>query len=119
MTSKTGLRLPSHIKGGVRRWCLSVIKDFVLDEHHVRLLILSAEAWQRGVAAREVIDRLGMTYDDRFGQPKMRPEILVERDSRLSFVRILRELDLDLDAPGGDAKRPPQLTRFRGGPHAA
>ena len=54
----------------------------------------------------------GMTYVDRFGAPRARPEIAVERDSRFAFARLLRELDLDLKAPA-DNRRPPALRSNR------
>jgi hypothetical protein len=63
------------------------------------LLTLAGESWDRGQQAREIVDRDGMTFDDRFGQPKPRPEIAIERDSRIGFARLLRELALDIDAP--------------------
>src|SRR3954447_1015673 len=40
-----------------------------------------------------------MTYLDRFKQPRGRPEIAIERDSRLRFARLLRELALDVSDP--------------------
>ncbi len=49
----------------------------------------------------------GTTYDDRFGAPHARPEIGIERDARLAFVRCLRELGLDVSEPG--ESRPPVI----------
>ena len=65
-------------------------------------------------AARKVLDAEGVTYTDRFGAPRARPEVGIERDSRLAFLRALRELGLDLEAP--EAPRPPAV---RGGYYAA
>ena len=66
-----------------------------LDEHHVRLLILACECWDEGEAARKAIAKNGMTYVDRFGSPKARPEIAIARDARIGFARLVRELGLD------------------------
>jgi len=41
-----------------------VVGDYDLEPHHVRLLTLAAEAWDRGQQAREVLDRDGLTYTD-------------------------------------------------------
>jgi hypothetical protein len=55
--------------------------------------------------------------EDRFGFPRP-PEIAVERDSRLAFARLVRELDLDTEATP-DGKRPPALPSNRRAKHAA
>lgn len=98
---------PAHLRKSTARWFKSVVEDYDLDPHHVRLLTLAAEAWDRGQQAREVIDEVGMTFDDRFGSPKPRPEIAIERDARISYARLLRELALD----GVDAPEAPRAAR--------
>ena len=90
---------PDHLSAEATAWCRGVNEDFVLAEHHVLLLHLAAESWDRCAAARRAIDEHGPTYVDRFGAPRARPEISIERDSRLAFSRILRELDLDISHP--------------------
>ena len=87
-------------------WWEAVAGDWVLEEHHLRLLTLAGEAWDRTVQAREALAESGITYTDRFNTPKARPEIAIERDSRLAFSRLLRELCLDEITP--DEKRPPR-----------
>lgn len=79
---------------------------YVLEVHHYKVLTLLCEALDRAAAARAVIDRDGATYTDRWGQPKMRPETLIERDSRDSAARLLKLLDLDRVEPG-PIGRPP------------
>ncbi len=86
--------------------------DYALEAHHLRILTLAAEAWDRGVEAREAIAKLGPVYIDRFQQPRARPEVAIERDSRIAFARLVRELALDVDSPD-EAGRPP---RIGGGP---
>jgi hypothetical protein len=75
------------------------MQDYDLEPHHVRLLTLAGEAWDRGVQAREILAEKGLTYDDRFKQPRARPEVAIERDSRIAFARLVRELALDIDEP--------------------
>jgi P27 family predicted phage terminase small subunit len=99
-------RPPKHLKPATRRWWKSVLEEYDLEAHHVRILTLAAEAWDRCQEAREIVDREGLTYKDRFGQPKERPEVAIERDSRIAFWRGMRELALDVDAPA-DVSRPP------------
>lgn len=93
------MEAPEHLRPETRKWFEGVCKEFLLEPHHVRLLTLAAQSWDRGEAAREVIDKDGLTFVDRFGQPKPRPEIAIERDSRIGFARMLRELQLDVAPP--------------------
>ena len=106
------MKPPRHLSREVKKWFAQVVESYELEPHHLRLLALAAESWDRTCQARAIIDELGMTYEDRFGAPKARPEISIERDSRLAFVRIIRELDLDVDPPA-QASRPPALRSVR------
>ena len=54
----------------------------------------------------------GTTFIDRFGQPRARPEIAIERDSTIAFARLTRELDLDAGSPSL-AAQPPALVSNR------
>src|SRR5690349_9927771 len=90
---------PSHLKPATKKWFASVVEEFELAGHHLRQLIAAAEAWDRLQEARATLDRDGLTYTDRFGAPRARPEVSIERDSRVGFLRALRELDLDVDPP--------------------
>jgi hypothetical protein len=95
---------PAHIASETRAWFESVNRDFVLEPHHLRILRLACESWDRGQQAREALEAAGsLVYEDRFHAPHARPEIAIERDSRLAFARLVRELGLDVEAPGGGA----------------
>jgi phage terminase small subunit len=98
---------PQHLEPPTRRWWSSVVRDYELEPHHVRLLTLAGEAWDRCVEAREALDEHGLTFTDRFGCPKSRPEVAIERDSRLGFARMVRELALD-DTESPET-RPPRI----------
>ncbi len=99
---------PKHLRAATRRWWQSVVKDYELEPHHIRLLTLAAEAWDHCQAAREALATHGTVYTDRFGQPRARPEVAIERDARTGFARLLRELALDVSEPADDV-RPPRL----------
>ncbi len=107
----TSPKPPSHLRQPTAKWWRSVVDEFDLDPHHVRLLTLAAEAWDRGQQAREVIDNDGMTFTDRFGSPKPRPEVAIERDARISFARLLRELALD-GVGGPETPRAPRTADY-------
>jgi hypothetical protein len=99
---------PPHLRRETASWWQTVVTEFELEPHHLRLLRLACEAWDRGQEAREAIAQHGSVFVDRFGQPRARPEIAIERDSRISFARMLRELALDVDGPAEDG-RPPRI----------
>lgn len=84
------------------------MNEYVLESHQIRLLTLACEAFDRGQQAREIIKKEGMVFNDRYGCPKPRPEIAIERDSRTSFARLIRELRLDVDPPSPE-DRPPRM----------
>jgi phage terminase small subunit len=97
---------PKHLRAETAKWFQSVTKDYELEPHHIRLLTLAAQSWDRAEQAREALAEHGLTFEDRFHQPHARPEVSIERDSRIAFARLLRELCLDLEPP---TSRPPAL----------
>ena len=90
---------PSYLRVATQKWFTNVVTEYSLEEHHVRILTLACQAWDRVAQAREALTKHGMVYTDRFGQPHARPEIGVERDGRIAFARLIRELALDVDGP--------------------
>lgn len=98
---------PAHLRPATKKWFETVVADYALEPHHIRLLTKCAESWDRSEQAREAVAVHGLTMLDRFGSARARPEIAIERDSRLAFVRLLRELDLDVSTPA--PSRPPSL----------
>lgn len=99
---------PAHLRLDTAAWWGSVAEEYALEPHTLRILTLAAEAWDRGQEAREAIAKYGPVYVDRFDQPRARPEVAIERDSRIAFARLVRELALDLDPPD-EPGRPPRL----------
>ena len=98
---------PDHLMPTTKAWWLSVADEYELEAHHLRILTLAAESWDRGQQAREAVAKNGLVFDDRFGQPHARPEVAIERDSRIAFARLVREIGLDLFQP--DESRPKQI----------
>lgn len=100
-------KTPEYLRPATRKWWASVVADYELEEHHIRLLTLACEAWDRTAEAREALSEAGMFTEDRFGQLRPHPAVGIERDSRLAFARLLRELALDVDESA--ESRPPRL----------
>lgn len=107
-------RPPKHLRRATAAWFRKVCETFELEEHHVRLLTLACQAWDRAEEAREALLEHGLTCTDRYGTPKSRPEVQIERDSRTAFARLLRELDLDASVTP-EAPRPPAIRSNRRG----
>jgi len=101
-------KAPTHLKAATATWWSEIVEQYELEAHHERLLTAAAEAWDRHEQARAILAKEGLTFQDRFDQPRGRPEIAVERDSRLGFARLLRELGLDIEPPG-EIGRPPKI----------
>ena len=99
--------VPDHLQPETAAWYTTVCGEYQLEDHHRRLLRLAAEAWDRCQQARQALADNGMVYDDRFGTPKARPEVAIERDSRIAFSRMIRELGLDLAEP--ETPKPPTI----------
>ena len=99
---------PKHLRPATKAWFSSVLAEYQLEPHDIRLLILAAESWDRCCEARELLSAHGLTFIDRYGSPRARPEAAIESQSRIAFARLCRELDLDVDPPA-QGKRPPAL----------
>lgn len=101
------MKAPSHLRAATRKWWSSIADAYELEPHHLSLLTLAGEAWDRVQEAREVIAKHGAYIKLRSGNVKRHPALDVERDNRIAFARLVRELALDVDAPP-DA-RPPRV----------
>jgi P27 family predicted phage terminase small subunit len=90
---------PNHLRAASSDWWREVVGEYELDSHHIRLLTKACEAFDRSEQAREALLKHGLTFEDRFGSPHARPECAIERDSRLAFARLVREIGLDVSPP--------------------
>ena len=91
MVKAKNTRPPSGLSAEVRAWWRVVVEDFELEAHHIRILRLACQAWDDGQKARAALAKHGAIYTDRFGQPRARPEVAIERDARIAFARLIRE----------------------------
>ena len=107
------MAVPRHLSAAAKRWFRAVSALYELEEHHFLLLELAAEAWDRCRAARRALDDQGTIFIDRYGQPRPRPEVAIERHSRVAFARLIRELDLDISPPVEPRRPPPLLSNRR------
>lgn len=105
-------KAPAHLSKRAKAWWRQVAGDFELEPHHLLLLTAAAECLDRMDQAREAIAKDGPFFVDRNGSRRAHPGLAVERDSRIAFARLLRELQLDADVTS--ESRPPALASYRG-----
>ena len=101
------MNAPKHLQPTTRKWWREVESTYLLESHQRRLLTLAGEAWDRCQQAREILGAEGIVAKDRYGSPKAHPAVAIERDSRLAFARLVRELALeDGETPDSRPPRP-------------
>jgi P27 family predicted phage terminase small subunit len=109
---------PPHLSPSAGQWWRTTVECYELQEHHLRLLQLACEAWDRSQMAREQLSREGLTVPGREGGIRPHPAVAIERDSRLAVARLLRELDLDAEPPAPERVGQPAIFSNRGIRHA-
>jgi P27 family predicted phage terminase small subunit len=99
-------RAPSTLKASGRAFWKKVHSNFEIEnEHHLRLLETAGQCLDRLDECRDILAAEGLCTVDRFGQMRAHPATSIERDQKALFVRILRELGLDIPSPDS---RPPR-----------
>ena len=78
-----------------REWVENILDEIDMGAHEVRLVLLAAQSWDESQMARQVLATEGMTYLDRWECPRARPEVMIERDARAAYARLIRMLRLD------------------------
>jgi hypothetical protein len=100
------IQIPKHLKPETKIWIKKILNTYELESHHVKILIQAGEQWDRNTEARERIAKEGAYFTDFRGQPRSHPALADERNGRVVFARLLRELNLS-EGPG--ETRPPGL----------
>jgi P27 family predicted phage terminase small subunit len=96
--SKSGGKLPSppeHLQPSTKVWWNALVADYEFKPHDLQTLQAAAESWDRYQQARQALAEHGLTYVDSKGMIRARPECAIERDSRISYLRALRELHIE------------------------
>jgi len=94
----TRIRAPRHLSPEAKAFYRHVVSSFDLDRHHVLLLVSACEALDRVREARLAMAETGVVIKNRFGIDTPSPWCRVERDNRVLFARLLRELCLSDEA---------------------
>jgi phage terminase small subunit len=85
MKSKTpAITAPEYLEASTKDWFLSVMADYEMEPHHVRLLTAACECWDRMQLAREAIRQHGLTMVD--------PKTLLRGHVPKSILREIQKL---------------------------
>lgn len=89
------------------------MREWTLDPHHIHLLTAACEALDRMNSAQAILQAEGLVISGREGGSRPHPAVAIRRDAEISFARLLREIDLDAEAPS-QGSRPPAIRSNRG-----
>jgi len=102
------IKIPKKYRKKARNWILAFTQTYECSETDMVLVFLIADAIQLADDAQKVLDVTGMTYQDRYFQPKKRPEVDILNQNRVAIAKLLRELGMS-DDETAEMTRPPQL----------
>lgn len=85
---------PEHLSRASKALFRSITSDYLMEDWHVRLLVEALQALDRAEECRRLIGT-DLTVPTKAGEPKANPLLLVERDSRASFARLIKQLGLE------------------------
>ena len=85
---------PPYLSKQMKAFWSGVFELKNLQPYQILILAKACEAFDRGEQARRILKREGLTYEDRFKQPRSRPEVAIERDSKALFAKLLSQIRL-------------------------
>ena len=94
------VKIPAHLTPASKKWFKSIVTDFDLESFDIRRLTTACETWDLSQKAAEQVEKEGLTVLDRFNQPKPHPLLTTIRDQRALFLKAVKDLGLDVEAPG-------------------
>lgn len=101
-------KAPKFLQVEGRNFWKSVLSDYELEEaHHLKLLENACVCVDRIGQSRRKLRKDGGFYKDRWDMPKEHPAQRSERENKVLFCRIMRELQLDVEPPREN--RPPEI----------
>ena len=90
---------PKHLAPASTAFWKRLCSEYSFTAAELATLQLACEAFDRTQAARAILAEQGIVTEDRFGAVRTHPCCAIERDSRIGFMRAMRELNLSGDLP--------------------
>ena len=78
----------------MKKFWISIFQSKILKPHETLIFLKALEAHDRAEQARRVLKKKGLTYSDRFDQPRSRLEVMIERYSRAAFAKLIATIHL-------------------------
>lgn len=97
---------PKGLSSEAQGWWTKICSGWELDDAGFLVLQNAMEAFDRMRQAQVLISKDGIVATDRFGQAKVHPAVLVERDSKAALLRALRAMNLAIEPLNDTAGRP-------------
>lgn len=91
---------PRGISAEAKKLWKELTDTYDFSPDRLEVLRESCHALTRAQQARIALEEYGHTYEDRFGQPKARPEVAIEHNSRLAFNKLIQSLYLSPEDAG-------------------
>ena len=120
MADKQNPKPPRHLKAPTRRWWKSVVDGYALEPHHIRLLTLAAEAWDRCQQSREALQELPSLSSAQFSQEadlnsRARFALAIERlaEEERSYHLMVFDLPEEIDASFLDRETGAELSQVK------
>ena len=92
------MTIPKYLTKKSRKWTKDIDSLVVLEPHQEKMVIQAAVCLDRIEEARELIAAEGLTTKTRDGGRKAHPAVGIERDSKILFTRLCREIGLDIES---------------------
>jgi phage terminase small subunit len=97
-------KLPKHLlKGGKQLW-LDISSEYDLEAHQIEILRSLCETLDRMELCRKQLKKDGLFSVNRWGETRPHCALKEERENRVLFAILARELNLDLELPESPRK---------------
>ena len=101
----TRVKIPFDIGEPGLVWIKKILKTYDFQQGEIDLLFEAGRCLNRLNECREVILKEGLSILDRFKQTRAHPLCAVERDNRLTFLRICKSLGIVSDGDGKEVEK--------------
>jgi phage terminase small subunit len=103
---RTPKSLTKNLSKSSRRFFTKILNNYELEAQHLVILSQACQCLDRIEEARLQIEKEGICVNDKFNNPKPHPALKIETTEKITFIRLIRELGLEVEAPGGIGRPP-------------